>query len=224
MRTTKELLRKAEQYRANALTAPAAYRLYVFVPWAKIPEDIKPHFSTEAAENWDSEITTEGLAADTELQIISILNALIKGKVVESLMFLPLIFADLYILGHGTSHYEGQYTKLVTTYAEDYEFDTIIADLDAIRGIGELLTQIIQKMGLDLEFDATEIVDKILAQIENQVETHNVSQGLNQGIDDAIQRYSELTGEDLLTEIDTGEDLLQDVLDPPTSKEDKHVH
>lgn len=201
-RTVKQILREAKRFRQKALTAPAAHRLYVFVPWADIPKDVKSFFlfPEEVIENWDKELSTDGLKVDIELQIISILNQLSKRNIVQALMFTSMILADLFMLGKNKDDYEFHYFIAAENYKEDLGGPTLTADIYAISTIGELLLDIAKDLELELEFNIEEIIEEILLSIVNKIAEQGASIGIHAGIDAAFDKYKEITGEDLLAD------------------------
>ena len=208
MRQVKTILKQAEHFRNNALTSPAAFRLYIYVPWKDIPAEMKEYFSEAAEKDWEQEISLEDVEKDIEYFMATILETLSRRSTVQGLMLVPLVLADMFMLGVNTGAYEGRYHKIVNQYTEDIDFDSVLAEIDVLQGISKLLKDIANKLKIALEFDIEQVVRDII-ELHEKVAVQN--QGPNQSIDEAIERYENVTGESLFEGIEDGVDLSEEL-------------
>lgn len=209
-RTTQEILEKAEQFRENALTAPAAYRLYIFVPWANIPEDIKPHFKDEVHEDWDKNITTEDLDVDIKINLIGVINDLIKTNSVAALYVISNILADLYMMGIDTLEYEAWFETTCEFYTNDLKEDPEFAGITLINSLSPMLAEIMELVDPDSEINVAAILEELVGKLVEKVEKQNHTD-LDASIDAAFAKHKEQTGEDLLQDITDNPDIVDTI-------------
>lgn len=212
-RKVKTILRKAESMRQDAKTAIGGYRLYTFIPWEQIPEEIKPYFPENSEEAWDKEISTDGLEVDIEIQVKGLLNDLARGNILRAVMLLPTIIADIFILGHETKNYERRYRDMLSDYSLTYWLDTLIADIDIVTKSTTLINDMLSRAEINPGVDIKEFRDSVVSEIfqkredvpqtptRKPLEPIEEDPELMGSIDKALEDYRVRTGIDLVEEL-----------------------
>lgn len=206
----KRMKKQAEIWRQDALMAPAAYRLYVYMEIEHIPEEVLEYLNEEAIDSWNEQISFENIEFDIELTIKQVIQGLANRKAMESFLFVPILLADLFVLNKGVSQLEGRYRKLINEYAEMVKFDRPLAEIDAARGLGKLMNDIAKRAKIKLTYDVEEITFKIIEQQglldkASYADTPAANvEGLDSIIDKALKDYEKRTGESALKGVEEG--------------------
>ena len=213
----KKLVNQAEIWRKDAVMAPASYRLFVYTKLELLPEDIIESLEEEVKNTWDEQISFEGIESDLELTIRTIIHSVADKQVLAGFLFVPLLLADLFVLGKATGRIEGTYKQMINKYAEMVQYDRPVAEIDAIFGLTELIIEVAKKAALELPFDVSEVMTDIILQqdlINKQhvgkvvpSETAQVPTDFNSIIDKALQDYEDKTGVSVLEDIEDGADI-----------------
>lgn len=159
IRSKDEILRKIEETRDDALTAPAAYVLITYLKWADVPEKYKELYREKAAEIknidleefWDEEeITKLSWESHIQQQIMQILQEIAKGNLTVALGIIPTIIANLWVAKINTKHIENMYMTIVQTFTDYVNLNRPEAEIDAIITIADLLNQVVKKARINL--------------------------------------------------------------------------
>lgn len=208
--TDKKLIKQAEIWRQDALMTPAAYRLYVYTKLENIPPEIVIMLEQEAVDIWDEQISFDDIDTDIELTIGRVFTSLASRRVMESFLFVPLLLADLFVLGKGASRLEGRYRKLINEYAAMTNYDRPLAEIEAIYALSDLMLEVAKKIDLNLNYDVEEVISEILLQQElldkpNTLTNSNVN--LSTIVDKALEDYEKETGKSALEDVEDGVDI-----------------
>lgn len=196
MKTHKAILRKINEWEGNPLMVAGIYRLFVYLPWEYIPEKYKEFFPKEAKETWNNdlaEINSVQIKKDIEAEIRAILNTLAKKNVTNSLGLVPMILADVFIVGETVGALQGKLFKIINTYKKNIELDINLAEQLAIIELFDLFEDIIKKTNLELSFDihlAFDQVLKTISKIEEETQTF-LSKDVTMQVDQALKTYTE---------------------------------
>lgn len=216
--TTQKIKEKFEYWRKDPLTSPAGYRLLAYLPWEEVPEEIKGFMPENAEEEWNNnDITADELKKDLELTIKEIYLYLTKQLTVTAYMFVPVLLADIWILGKGTGQLEGQYRTSINAYGDRAQYDRPLAEAEAILSITDLIKKIAKKVDVELPMDLDELANRIIVDQDLLNKEHyeyignEIGDGINQNeldtlIDKALKDYEEETGESALHEIELDDD------------------
>lgn len=210
--SNKKIVEKAELWRQDALTAPSAYRLYTYLPLSEIPEGIVARLDENAKKEWDEQISFEEIDADIDMYIRTILNNLANKRIMEAFLFIPVVLADLFILGKGVGRLEGKYRKHINDFADLAAYDRPLAEVEAVYDIAELVREAAKKVGIKLEYDLDEVVQEILIaagwidattqELKQQLTVNQLD--IDKLIDKALKEYEETTGESALKGVEEG--------------------
>lgn len=208
--SNKRLKKQAEIWLKDdkGLMTPAGYRLLVYLEIEDIPEDILEYMEKQdptALDNWNDHISFKDINTDIEMLITTIFNSLQKRTSMEAFMFIPVLLADLFVLNKGVSKLEGTYRKLINEFGEMYAVDQVLAEIDAITGIAELVKDIANRVGIKLQYDIDEVVTILLTDQQLMDKPLTMS-GLDSIIDKAMDDYEKATGKSAIEGVEKGVD------------------
>lgn len=195
MRTHKTILRKVNEWEGNPMMVAGLYRLFIYLPWALVPEKYKEFFPEEAKVEWDKDVYDTDInlvKQDIASEIRAILNVIAKKNITQSLGIIPMILADAFIAGQNIGNLHGQLSSIINTYKEHVDLDRQLAEQLAMFEIFELLKLVVEKLKIELPFDMDQAIEQVIeAASKLEVKNSNVEMtvDLEQQIDKALKEF-----------------------------------
>lgn len=192
MRTEKTILRKVEEWQNNARLIPGVYRLFTYIKWESIPDKYKEFFPKDAKDTWNDDLKDfkeEHVRLDIDAEIKAVFRGLFGKKIMQSLSIMPIILADMYVIGTPVAKAQAMLNKITDNYIEYTSVDIKLAEANAIFEITELLTYIIKVTKLKTNFKPEDILNKII--IENKLDnlTNELPADIYAQVDAALLAY-----------------------------------
>lgn len=172
-RTEQAILKKVNEWKTQPEMVPAVYRLFVFLKWSSIPNEYKDKFDPRAEEIWDNDLESqlENIQVDTEVTIKAILEELSKKHIVAALALVPIILADLFMVGGKPGKLQGDLALLTTEYKNTVEYDRQVAEIEAMLKLEDIITNVVRRMKIKLDFDLGMTMDKLFRDFAKPFET-----------------------------------------------------
>lgn len=193
MKTHKSILKKINEWEGNAMMVAGVYRLFTYLPWDQVPEKYKSFFPEEAKEKWDDDLgkyNEEELKLDIEAEIRALLNVLAKKNITNALGVVPMILADVFVIGKPTGALQGKLLKVITTYKDILELDRTLAEQLTMFEIFDIVETIVKKASLKLSFDLQTAIEQVktAALKVDESNTNIVTPKVNAQIEQALQK------------------------------------
>jgi hypothetical protein len=202
MKTNKSILKKVSEWEGNPMLVAGVYRLFVYLPWEKIPEKYKGFFPEEAKDEWDKDLELKSdkdtILVDIESELRAILNTLAKKNIINCLGIFPMIFADAFMADLPVGALQGKLLKVIGDYKENIELDMALAESLVVWEIFELIEDIVKKLNIKLSFDLKQAFDQVLKAISDveKAATPAISDpNISKAVDDALVKEKEQKNE-----------------------------
>lgn len=205
--TTKQILRKVDSWSGNPLWSLGLYRLFIYIPWDSIPSkykesaEFKAAFKEDIISKWDENLDEldKGVEYDLGEYIKVIFINILSRQIVRAFGLLPVIYADLFILGNKVDGRLGNLSKTIKEYLNYIKKDREAAEALAMYKISEELMYIIKTFNIPTKYEPETILSKVNKEIEKLLdkspEVNNVSASILKQVDDALDAYEKATGE-----------------------------
>lgn len=192
MRTEKTTLRKVKEWQSLPRLVTGMYRLFTYLTWENIPEEYKQFYPPEAKEVWNEDLKLfkeKNIKLDIDAEIKAVFRGLFKKNITQVLSILPIILADVYMLGKPITKQQVKLNKITEEYLKHLEVDSDLAELVAIFDIVDLLTELSKLAEVNLEFNPRKMLDKILAQNDIK-DLSTLPSDIDKQVDAALAAYS----------------------------------
>lgn len=202
MRTEKEILRKVAEWKDNPIMVPGMHRLFVYLKWDSIPQEIRQFYPEEAKLIWDEQDThsmVDSLNEDMLILIKSIYKELQKKSITISFGLLPLLLADSFVSGLKIGNLQAQLTNIINEYADTVKYDRSVAEAYSLIKVTEFIEAVVAKNKLKLDINLQEITTSLLNSPQYKLQDvlsttplTELPQSLDEQIDKALDEYNEL--------------------------------
>jgi hypothetical protein len=189
MRTERAILKRVDFWKNDPMLVSGVYRLFVYLKWESIPHEYRAFFEEGAEEKWDDgENNPDTIMMDVKAMTYALVKILAKKNVTQGLGMVPMILADVYVLGNSTDKYQGELSKVLKNYKEYVDYGRDLSEEYAIRGILDILYEITHDLKIKHDFDFNQAVENILEQFKKkQVE---ITPEIDQDVDKALEEYN----------------------------------
>lgn len=173
MRKEKTILDKVKSLKNNAIMSPAIYRLLTYVKWESIPEEYKSFFPEAAKTVWNDDLKLfkiENILLDLDTELKAVYKILMNRYIVQATALIPIILADVFILGYPITRYETKLKKLIDTFIDNLEYGRNNTEYAAMLDIIDLLEQIVYTLDLEIKEDLVSIHKRLLDKYTHDLE------------------------------------------------------
>lgn len=193
MRTEKAILRKVREWANNPLIVIGIYRLFTYLKWEAIPEQYKSHFSAEAQATWNDDLETfkeHDIRLDIGAEITAVFQSLFKHNTTQALSVIPIILADIYMLGKPTAKAQKMVINITNKFTKNFQVDPDLAQAYAVFEIVELLEYLIKLADITLPYSPQELLSKVLEKSTAKAKSKNgLPKDIDKQIDAALDAY-----------------------------------
>jgi len=169
MRIKKSILKKINNWKKDPMLVTGLYRLFTYIPWKDVPKNYKQFFEKDAKKIWDDDLGTykySDIKNDMIIQIKGILRSLTSRNFVQTIGIIPMLLADMYMLGNSVDYLVKRVKTLSDEYIEYIDLDRESAENYATLEIADILKEVVKVNRLELDFEIDVIVNRILTHFE----------------------------------------------------------